>query len=128
MHDVFEFVVGHLAMADVNSWSAPRVPLLGHDMPCPYARIVKQSPEPVGDGFNTLDAVVQEINLSAAVQLALDRRPYQSFIVSGNHCLDGQPILWRRLDGAHVARACEREIERPRNRRRRQRDNVHQLA
>ena len=46
----------------------------------------------------------------------------------GDDGLDRQPVVRRRLDGAHVARAGEREVERARNRRGAQREHIHQRA
>ena len=46
----------------------------------------------------------------------------------GDDGLDRQPVVRRRLDGAHVARAGEREVKRARNRRGAEREHVHQRA
>ena len=73
-------------------------------------------------------AVVQEENLPAAVQFALDGVADDALVVLRDDGLDGQPVVRRRLDGAHVARAGEREVKRARNRRGAQRQHVHQLA
>ena len=73
-------------------------------------------------------AVVQEEDLPAAVQLALDGIADDALVVLRDDGLDRQPVLRRRLDGAHVARAGERQVERARNRRGAQREHVHQLA
>ena len=55
-----------------------------------------------------------------------------SRITRSSYCvddgLDRQPVVRRRLDGAHVPRAGEREVERARNRRGAEREHVHQRA
>ena len=54
-HHVFQLVLGHLAVADVDL-------CLGHDLGQPHRH-----------GVDVVDAVVDEVNLPAAVQLAQDR-------------------------------------------------------
>ena len=54
-HHCFQFVLGHLAVADRDA-------RLGHDLP-----------EPSGELLDVVDAVVDEIDLPAAVQLAQHR-------------------------------------------------------
>ena len=78
--------------------------------------------------FNRRHAVVQEKNLSAAVQFALDGVADQALVVGGRNRLDRQAVMRRRLDGAHVARAGQREIQRARNRRGAQGQHIHQRA
>jgi hypothetical protein len=78
--------------------------------------------------FNRHHAVVQEENLSAAIQFALDGVADEALVVLRGHGLDRQAVVRRRLDGAHVARAGEREVKRARNRRGAQRQHVHQRA
>ena len=78
--------------------------------------------------FNRHHAVVQEENLSAAIQFALDGVADDALVVMRGDRLDRQPVVRRRLDRAHVARAGEREVKRARNRRGAQRQHVHQRA
>ena len=75
-----------------------------------------------------MHAVVQEENLAAAIQFALDGVADDALVVLRDDGLDRQPVVRRRLDGAHVARAGEREVKRARNRRGAQREHVHQRA
>ena len=79
-------------------------------------------------GFNRHHAVVQKENLPAAIQLALDGVADDAFVVLRHDGLDRQAVVRRRLDGAHVARAGEREVKRARNRRGAERQHVHERA
>ena len=90
-HDIFQFVIAHLTVPDVDA-----------DL-----RSFQQRPQPRGHRFNALHAVVQEIHLPATVEFALDGLLDQPLVVARNNGLDGQPILRRRLDIAHVARASQ---------------------
>ncbi len=74
------------------------------------------------------DAVVQIENLSAAIQLPPDGVADQPLVVGGDDGFDGQPVLRRRFDGAHVARAGQGEVKRARNGRGRQRQDIDQRA
>ncbi len=65
----------------------------------------QQVAQSVGDILNVEDAVVQIENLAAAIEFALDRVAHQAVVVLGDDGLDGEAVLGRRLDGAHVARA-----------------------
>ncbi len=51
-----------------------------------------------------------------------------AFIELRDDGLDGQTVVRRRLDGAHVARAGERQVKRARNRRGAQCQHIHQCA
>ncbi len=73
-------------------------------------------------------AVVQEEDLPAAVQLALDGVADDALVVLRDDGLDRQPVVRRRLDGAHVARAGQRQVKRARNRRGAEREHIHQRA
>ena len=83
--------------------------------------------EAVGHRLDRGHAVVQEEHLPAPVQLALDGVTDNFFVELDHRRLDRQPVLWRRLDGAHVARAGERHVQRARDWRRGQRQHVHRL-
>src|SRR5262249_45336983 len=67
-------------------------------------------------------------NLAFAIELALDGVSNQSLIILGDDGLNGQPILWRRLDGAHVTRTGEREMQGARDRRGAQSEDIHELS
>ncbi len=97
---------GHLAVAD--------------DEP----RAGQQPPQLLGLGLDRLDPVVDEEHLAAAVELAQDRVADEPGRRLGDPRLDRQPVLRRRLDHRHVADAGQRQVERPRDRRRRQRQDV----
>ena len=77
------------------------------------------------DGF---DAVVDEVDLAAALQLQLDRRADQLLVELGHHRLDGHAVLGRRLDHAHIAQANERHMQCARDRRGRHGEHVDLLA
>ena len=51
-------------------------------------------------------------DLAAAVEFALDGVADDALVVLGDDGLDGQPVLGRGFDGAHVARAGQRQVER----------------
>ena len=74
------------------------------------------------------DPVVQEKHLAAPVQLALNGVADDPFIVLRDDGFHRQPVLGRRLNGAHVARAGQRQVKRPRNRSGAEGQHVHQLA
>ncbi len=72
-------------------------------------------------------AVVEEINLPAAVQLLADRAGDHRIRVACDLGLHRHAFLRRRLEQAHVARAGHTHVERARNRRGRKRQHVHNL-
>ena len=76
------------------------------------------------DRKDGLDTVVDEVHLAAAVELGANRSPDHLLIEPHDVGLDRQPILGRRLDDRHVADPDERHVERPRNGRRRHREDV----
>ena len=84
--------------------------------------------ELLGHGLDRHHAVVQEEDLPAAVQLALDGIPDHALVVLRDDGLDRQPVVRRRLDGAHVPRARQRQVERAGDRRGAEREHVHQPA
>ena len=77
-----------------------------------------------GDQLDVVHAVVHEVDLAAALQLARDRFAHEVVVELGHVRLDRQPVLRRRLDRRHVADARERHVQRARDRRRRQRQHV----
>ena len=105
-HHLLELPLRHLAVADRDA--DPRQELA----------------ELLGLGLDRLDAVVDEEDLAAAVELAQDRVADQPGRGLGDARLDRQPILRRRLDQREVAHARQREVQRPRDRRGRERQHV----
>ena len=71
-------------------------------------------------------AVMQEEHLALPLQLALDRVADDAFVVRADERLDRDAVQRCGLDGAHVLRAHEREVERARDRRGREREHVHE--
>ena len=78
----------------------------------------------VGLGLDRLDPVVDEEDLPATVQLAQDRVLDEARRRLGDPGLDRQPVLRWRLDHRQVADPDEGQVERPRDRRRRERQDV----
>ena len=74
--------------------------------------------------IDRLDAVVDEIDLAAALQLVRIARRDHLLVELDDVGLDRQPILRRRLDDRHVADADERHVQRARDRRRAHRQHV----
>ena len=105
-HDPLEHALGHLAVTD-------RDPRVGHE-----------PTDALGGGLDRLDPVVDVEDLSAAVDLAADRVADEPVVVLGDPGLDRQARLRRRLDDAEVADADEAQVERARDRRGRQRQDV----
>jgi len=71
---------------------------------------------------------VQVEDLAAAIQLALNRVANQALVIRGDDGLDGEAVLGRCLDRAHVAGARERQVEGTRNGRRAQGEHVDHVA
>jgi hypothetical protein len=80
------------------------------------------------DAFDRFDAVVEKENLAAALQLAQDGIADHAIIVTRDIGLDRQPVERRRLDDAQIADSHQRHVQRARDRRSRQADDVDQLA
>ena len=105
-HRALERVLVHLPVADDD------------------ARFGHQPLHQIADREDRLDAVVDEVDLAAARELAADRARDHLLIELDDVGLDRQAILRRRLDDRHVADADERHVQRPRNRRRGHRQHV----
>ena len=71
---------------------------------------------------------MQKENLAAAIQLPLDGITNYALIVRRGNRLHRQAVVWRCLDGAHVPRAGEGEVERAGNRRGAKRQHIHHRA
>src|SRR5690348_15265340 len=106
LHNSFELLLGHLAMADDDAG-------LGYEL--------LQPPGLEGD---RLDSIVDEVDLSAAIELAQDRLANQALVILGHVGANRQPLLWGRLDGAHVAHPDQRHVEGARDWSGRQREHV----
>ena len=98
-HDGFEFIGPHLAMPDFHS------------------RLRTEIDNAVTHALDGLDTIVQEENLTLALQFTIDGIANNSFIISGDHCLDGQPVEWRRFDRGHVLHTHQGQVKSARNRR-----------
>ena len=74
--------------------------------------------------INRLDAVVNNIDLAAALQLKIDRILDDDGLELHDDGLNRQAVARRRLDNRHVPQPAERHVERARNRRRGHRHHV----
>ena len=108
-HHLFQFALGHLAVADAER-------RLGHD-PLQLG----------GDDLDVVHAVVDEENLPAAIQLAQHGMADQRFVEPGDARFDRQPIFRRRFQIRNVAQAQERHVQRARDRRGGHRQHVDRL-
>ena len=107
-HHLLQLALGHLAVADRDRAS------LGGDLPRPA-----RASSPMSS-----IAVVDEEDLAAARQLALDRLAQQRRGRSGRRSADRQPIGGRRRDDRDLAQPAHRHLQRARDRRRGQRQHV----
>ena len=71
-----------------------------------------------------LHAVVDDINLAAALELKVDGILDNGGLELHHDGLNRQPVARRRLDNRHVAQAAERHVQSARNRRRSHRQDV----
>ncbi len=108
-HHFFQIIAVHLAVTD------------------DHAGMRHQRLEFLRHGVDGHHPVVQEKHLPAAVQLALNGVADDSFIVLRDDRFHRQPVLRRRLNRAHVARAGQCQVKRTRNRSRAEGQHVHQL-
>jgi hypothetical protein len=79
----------------------------------------------LGSLVDGLDAVVEVERLALARVLALERDPHQLVVVLPDRRADRPPALGRCLDDRDVAEPGERHVERPGDRRCREREHVH---
>jgi len=84
LHDRFEFVCVHLPMAEFD----PRF----------RAKLC----DPIAHALDRQDAIVQEVNLALAFQLAIDCVADDALVVPTNDGLDREAIERRRFDRRHV--------------------------
>ena len=90
MHDIFEVLPGHLAVANQN-------PGFGN-----------QFEQTLSYDFNTLNPVVEEENLSATLQLPANAVPYDAFVVGADRSVNRDAVRRRSVDCGHVADAHQR--------------------
>ena len=83
-----------------------------------------QAPDESGDAGDRVDAVVDEIHLSATLQFRTDRTGHDTRVEPHHVCLDRQPVLRRGLDHGHVTEPHQRHVQGPWNRRGGQRQHV----
>ena len=74
------------------------------------------------------DAVVDIIHLSAAGEFPLDCLPHHFVIVLHNISLDWHPVHGRLFQNAHIPDSDQGHVERPWDRRRRERQYIHILS
>ena len=86
-HDQFEFVFAHLTMPDRDP------------------RALDRAADALGDALDGLHAIVQEINLAAPSEFALDGVAKYSFIIGADEGFNRLAVGRRRFDKGHVARA-----------------------
>ena len=105
-HDVLEHLFRHLPVCRLD-------PRLRHE------RL-----DVVAHAVDCVDAVVDEVDLAAALHLAPDGVRNNRIVVLDDVRLHGEALGRRRLDDAHVTRADKRHVQRARYRRRRERQDV----
>ncbi len=91
-------------------------------------RIGKFFFQPRRSAGNIVYSVVQVENLSAAVELSPYRLVYHKVVIFQNICLDRHSVARCLVEHRHIAYRIHRHIQRPRYRRRRQRENVNVLC
>ena len=99
-------MLAHLAVADRDA-------RLGHELL-----------ERARDAVDRLDPVVDVVDLAAAVELVDDRALHHGVRGRNDDGLDRHAVLGRGLDERQVAHAHERHLQRARDRRRRERQDV----
>ena len=109
-HDALQLSFSHLAVANDD------------------ARRRHQFADLRGEFVDRLHAIVDEVDLPAALQFQLDRRADQLLVELGDDGLDRHAVFGRRFDHAHVAQADERHVQRARDGRRRHGEHVHSFA
>ena len=107
-HGIFEVVFVHLAVADVDAGARAK------------------GAQFRGDLIDVGDAVVEEEDLAAALQFALDGIADDAFVVGADMGSDRHAIGRGGFDRAHVARTHERHVERARDGRGAKREHVHE--
>ncbi len=90
----------------------------------PDARFGDELFERFRDGIDRLDPVVDEIDLSAAIQLGHDGALHDRVTRRHDDRLRREPVGRRGLNQREIAHAEQRHVQRARNRRRREREHV----
>ena len=90
-----------------------------------HSRAFAKLTDAVRHSINGLNSVVQEINLPAAREFAVDGISDHPLVVAANDGFDRLTIRRRRFDHRHVARTHEGEVKRAGNRRGREREDIH---
>ncbi len=106
-HHLLQLVLRHLAVGDGDL-------RLGHDLPQMASHVV-----------DALHAVVDEVDLAAAVELAQDGLADEPLVELRDVGLDRQALLGRRLHGGHVADAAQGHVQSAGDRRGRERQHTH---
>ena len=106
VHHVLEIALAHLSVPDGD------------------ARARNDARNAVRDGLDGLDAIVHEEHLSAAIELARDALLDQAFVPRLDERQHRRSVARRRLHERHVAKPGERQVQRARDRCRRERQHV----
>ena len=106
-HHLFEFALRHLAVREADA-------RFGHE----FTQIERHA-------LDVVDFVVQEINLAAARQFALDGLAQQRAVPLHHEGLHREAMRRRRADDGKLAQPRHRHVERARDRRRGEREQVH---
>ena len=109
-HHLFEFALAQLAMADRN------------------ARGGNEFLDARRDLIDVFDAVVDEVDLAAALEFEFDGGANDLFIELRDHGLNGHAVFGRRLDDRHVAQTHQRHVQSARNGRGAHGEHVNLLA
>src|SRR5579885_85081 len=72
--------------------------------------------QPLRDDLNALHAVMHKKDLTAPVDLAQDRLTDQTLVIFANRRANGQALLWRRLNHAHIAHVDQGHMQGTRDR------------
>ena len=109
-HGLLEFRLAHLPVAYADPRSGDKLLQIRRALP------------------DRIHPVVEEVNLPAAAQFQLQRRPDQLWLEMRHRGLNRKPVLGRRLDHRHVAQPQQRHVQRTRDGRGAHGDHVHALA
>ena len=89
------------------------------------ARLRHQRPQPLIEAPDAPHPVVQEVHLPAPADFPQDGVPDQRVGILRHHRLHRDSLLRRGFQHAHVPDTCHAHVQRPRDRRRAQRQHVH---
>ena len=88
------------------------------------ARLGHELADALGERVDRVHAVVDEVDLPAALELGEDRLAHERVVPLRDECLDRLAVLGRRVHRRHVADPGERHVQRARDRRGREREHV----